>query len=29
MYFVIKDEKLFDDYVKIWEKVSDMIKKLQ
>ena len=29
MYFVIKDEKLFDDYVKTWEKVSNMIKKLQ
>ena len=29
MYFVIKDEKLFDHYVKIWEKVSNMIKKLQ
>ena len=27
MYFMIKDEKFFDEYMKIWEKVSNAIKK--
>ena len=27
MYFMIKDEKIFDKYVTIWEKVSNIIKK--
>ena len=26
MYFMIKDEKIFDKYMIIWEKVSNMIK---
>ena len=26
MYFMIKDEKFFDKYMKIWEKVSNIIK---
>ena len=29
MCFVIKDGKRFDNYVKIWEEVSNTIKKLQ
>ena len=28
MYFMIKDEKHFDKYMKIWEKVSNIIKKI-
>ena len=28
MYFMIKDEKNFDKYSIIWEKVSNMIKKI-
>ena len=27
MYFVIKDEKVFDRYVIVWEKVSKISKK--
>ena len=27
MYILIKDEKLFDNYNEIWEKVSNIIKK--
>ena len=27
MYFVIKDEKIFYKYIKIWKKVSNIIKK--
>ena len=27
MYFMIKDKKHFDKYMKIWEKVSNIIKK--
>ena len=27
MYFMIKDEKFVDEYMKIWEKVSNAIKK--
>ena len=27
MYFMIKDEQFFDEYMKIWEKVSNAIKK--
>ena len=27
MYFMIKDEKMFDKYITIWEKVSNVIKK--
>ena len=27
MYFIIKDEKFVDEYMKIWEKVSNAIKK--
>ena len=27
MYFIIKDEKCFDKYMKIWEKVINIIKK--
>ena len=27
MYFLIKDEKCFDKYIEIWEKVSNIIKK--
>ena len=27
MYFLIKDENLFDEYNEIWEKVSNIIKK--
>ena len=26
VYFMIKDEKNFDKYIKIWEKVSHIIK---
>ena len=26
MYFMIKDEKFFDEYMKIWEKVSKIMK---
>ena len=26
MYFMIKDKKRFDKYIKIWEKVSNTIK---
>ena len=26
MYFMIKDKKLFNKYIKIWEKVSNTIK---
>ena len=28
MYFMIKDEKYFDKYMKIWERVSNIIKKI-
>ena len=28
MYFMIKDEKVFDKYMTIWEKVSNVIKKV-
>ena len=28
MYFVIKDENFLDKYMKIWENVSNMIKKI-
>ena len=28
MYFMIKNEKIFDKYMKIWEKVSNIIKKI-
>ena len=28
MYFVIKDYNFFDKYLKIWEKVSNVIKKI-
>ena len=27
MYFMIKDGNIFDKYMKIWEKVSNIIKK--
>ena len=27
MYFMIKDEKFVDEYMKIWEKVSNALKK--
>ena len=27
MYFMIKEEKVFDKYMEIWEKVSNIIKK--
>ena len=27
MYFLIKDEKCFDKYIEIWEKISNIIKK--
>ena len=27
MYFIMKDEKCFDEYMTIWEKVSNIIKK--
>ena len=27
-YFLIKDENLFDEYNEIWEKVSNIIKKI-
>ena len=26
MYFMIKDKKRFDKYIKIWEKISNTIK---
>ena len=28
MYFMIKDENFFDKYIKIWEKVNNIIKKV-
>ena len=28
MYFMINDEKKFDKYMTIWEKVSNIIKKI-
>ena len=28
MYFMIKDENIFDKYMTIWEKVSNTIKKI-
>ena len=28
MYFMIKEEKVFDKYMEIWEKVSNIIKEL-
>ena len=28
MYFMIKDENIFDKYLTIWEKVSNTIKKI-
>ena len=28
MYFMIKDEKVFDKYMTIWENVSNVIKKI-
>ena len=28
MYFMIKGENFFDKYMKIWEKVNNIIKKL-
>ena len=28
MYFVIKDENIFDKYMKIWENVNNIIKKI-
>ena len=28
MYFIIKEEKAFDKYNEIWEKVSNIIKKI-
>ena len=29
MYFMIRDEKKIDKYTTIWEKVSNMIKKIK
>ena len=29
MYFMIKEEKVFDKYMEIWEKLSNVIKKLK
>ena len=29
MYFMIKEEKVFDKYMEIWEKVSNIIKKIK
>ena len=28
MYFMIKEEKMLDKYVRIWEKFSNIIKKI-
>ena len=28
MYFIIKDENIFDKYMTLWEKVSNMIKNI-
>ena len=28
IYFMVKEEKVFDKYIEIWEKISNIIKKL-